>query len=710
MLKVLNTIREEWREHWRPTRDRVLWAPVFVALGIGLYFTLMFEPSLVAGAICFGVCTVAALVATQKAPAWGYVALAAMLMALGFGAAQLRTYMADAPQLSREINFTRVEGRVQDITTADINPNTGRQRAKKVTLDSLIVEKLAPEATPRSIRLSTYHVPDGVVPGDRIALLAHLMPPSGPVAPNGFPYRRQAFFEGLGATGFTMGKFELIAKGDAPGNMWFNALRQKIATRISAHLPHPESAVVTALLAGERASIPESINNDLRDSGLYHLLSISGLHVAIVCGFTFFVLRFLMALVPLMALHLPIKKIAAAAALAVGFFYSMLAGMPVPTERALFMTGLALLAVMLDRTALSLRTIALAAFFILLIQPESLVGASFQLSFAAMLAMIAFYDSAGRKWTVSSREDSFIRKLFLYFAGIFITTILVSFATLPPILHHFGRFQIFGVIANAIAIPLTSFVVMPAGMAAMVLMPLGLEGVFLKICGWGVEATLQVAAWVAHLPHATSAWPNVPTGWYMASWLGFLIVCLWRGRLRWIGVPVMIASVALGIATGARPVAMIVDDGKALGVKGGDQIAYFGKAPSKFEKDNWMSVWGGVEVNNGKAVKDPLWQSGNVSVACDDWACRIAPANGMGLSVVRSATVMNEECNWAGMVVVLDKAVKDARQENCAAQMVSAWDIENAGGMAFYHMPDDTWRAQGFTPREERRPWTLRKQ
>lgn len=710
MLGVLKTITEEWREHWRPSRDRVLWAPVFLAAGICLYFALLREPAAWTGAGAAAIFAGMALAASRRAPALAYPLTGLFLVAFGFAMAQVRTDMVSSSLLEREINYTRVEGRVRDITVADINPKTGRQRSKKVTLDSLIIEKLPPEATPRSIRLTTYHVPDGVVPGDRIALLAHLMPPSGPVAPNGFSYRQMAFFEQLGATGFTMGHFEAIAKADAPKQVWFNALRQKIAARISGEMPHPQSAVTTALLAGERSSIPEPINDSLRDSGLYHLLSISGLHVAIVCGVTFFVLRFLMALFPWMALNMPIKKIAAGVALAAGLFYSMLAGMPVPTERAMFMTGLALLAVMLDRAAMSMRTIALAAFFVLLIQPESVTGASFQLSFAAVLSMIAFYEGAGRRWGVASRDDGWARRLFVYFLGIVITTVLVSLATLPAILHHFGRFQILGVIANAVAIPLTSFVVMPAGMAAMLLMPLHLEGPFLKIAGLGIDGTLWIAREVAAMPHATAAWPNLPAGWYAGAMAGFLMICLWRGRARWIGVPVMVLAIVLGLHFGARPVAMINDTGTALGVSGGGQIAYFGRAPGKFEKDNWKSVWGGVEVNDGKTVKDALWQSGDVSVSCDDWACRIVRSGQpQGVSVVRHASVLPEECNWAQMVVTLDKAISDARQEHCAAHMVPIWDIMRGGGMALY-ADAKGWRAEPFTPEGERRPWTLRPQ
>lgn len=697
MLEGLNTIRDQWN----PPRDRVLWAPVFLGAGIALYFGVDREPLFAASCAVLATAIGILLMAMRRHPALVYPIFALTLIAAGFVGAQARTMMVHAPQLERQINFARVEGRVVDVTVSD--EGKGKRR---VTLDSLIIEKLLPEQTPRMVRLSTYHVPPDVVPGERIALLARLMPPSGPVAPDGFDYRRQAYFEGIGAVGFTMGKFERIAPAEHKRDIWFNELRRTIAQKISVHLPHPESAVTTALLAGERASIPDEVNDELRDSGLYHLLSISGLHVAIVCGVTFFVLRFLMALWPWMALNLPIKKMAAVAALGAGLFYSLLAGMPVPTQRAIFMTGLVLVAVMLDRSALSMRTIALAAFFVMIFHPEAVVGASFQLSFAAVLAMIAFHESAGRKIFIENRDAGLPLRAGLYVGSIVVTTLLVSVATMPPVLHHFGRLQIFGVLANALAIPLTSFIVMPAGMAALLLMPLGWEGPFLKIAGWGVDATLEVSHVVANLPHAALALPSMPLGLYVVSGTGFLLLCLWRGSFRWLGVPLMVVATVLGFFA-ARPSVMIDADGKSIGLKG-DEIAYMLKTPTKFVRQNWLSVWGGTEVDEGKAIKDGMWQSGKIAINCDDFACRIVQGQ-HGLSIVRNRTVLFEECDWADAVISLDKATRDSEQSKCAGKLTSFWAMRDAGGVAFY-AGDDGWRGRGMTEANKRRPWTMRRQ
>ncbi|HEY8964285.1 MAG TPA: ComEC/Rec2 family competence protein [Alphaproteobacteria bacterium] len=685
-------------DQWTPHRDRVLWAPVLFGAGIALYFSLNKEPGIGQGLLLLTLCLCVFLGIWRRFPAFFFAAGALLMLAAGFNAALLRTHMVAAPQITRDVGPTMVTGTVLDITVAD--ENDGKSK-RKVLLGSLTVDRLTPENTPTTIRLTSSHIPADIGPGDYIQILAKLMPPSGPVVPDGFNYRRDAFFNQIGAVGFTLGKFELLEKGQ-PGavTQWFNALRQKIAIRINTVLPAPESGVATAMLAGERAAIPEGVNQDLIDSGLYHLLSISGLHVAIVCGVTFFVLRFGMALFSGFALRYPIKKFAAGSAMMIGILYMLLAGAPVPTQRAMLMTGIMLLAVMLDRSVLSLRTIAIAALIVLILHPEALIGASFQLSFAAVLAMIAFYEGIGRDWFVAHRDRNIFSKVLLYFTGIAITTMLVSFATLPATLHHFGRLQLLGVIGNAAAIPLTTFIVMPFGMLGIFLMPFGIQGPFLRVAGWGTDAMLDIAHWVAHLPHAVLALPGLPTGYFIVASLGYLFLAFWHGHLRWIGVPVMVIAIGIGMIA-PRAQGLIDRDMRSLGIKGEREIAYALKSPSAYTRKNWLAYWGGTEFQNGKPVKADIWQSGDMSMVCDDWACRVT-SQGRNLSIVKSASALHDECDWASLVIIKDKAAYDM---TCNVPHINGWDIRDAGGYAL-HIDKDEWIAVPFTEAAERRPWT----
>jgi len=687
-------------DQWTPHRDRVLWSPVLFGAGIVGYFALDHEPSVAMGAGFLGLAAALAYFVHRRLPAAFFAALTVLLIAAGFNAAVIRAHLVAAPQISREVGPTMVTGTVLNVTVAD--ENDGKSR-RKVTLGSLTIDRLTPENTPATIRLTSSHIPADIGPGDYIQVLAKLMPPSGPVVPGGFNFRRDAFFDQIGAVGFTLGKFQLLDHGD-PGHLdeWFNALRRQIAIRITDVLPSPESAVATALLAGERSSIPAGVNQDLIDSGLYHLLSISGLHVAIVCGVTFFVIRFGFALFPYVALRWPIKKIAAVAAMLVGIFYTLLAGAPVPTQRAMLMTGIMLLAVMLDRSVLSLRTIALAALVVLVLHPDALVGASFQLSFAAVLAMIAFYETWGRSWFVSHRDAGIISKVLMYFGGIAITTILVSLATLPASLHHFGRLQLLGVIGNAAAIPITSFIVMPFGMLAIMLMPLGWHEPFLRIANIGTDWMLDIAHWVAGMPQAVIALPGLPLPYYIAASLGFLLVCLWRGWIRWIGVPVMIVAMALGLVA-PRADALIDAEARGFGIHGHGETAYALKTPGNWSRKNWLGYWGGTEYQGGKPLKSGLWQSGDMSMACDDYACRIT-SRGRNLSILKNTAALHDECQWASLVIILDKAAYDMK---CASPRLNGWNIRDSGGYAFY-IRGQEWVVRPFIHQNEQRPWTIR--
>lgn len=663
---------------WQPQRDRILWVPVCFACGIALFFAFSGPwpawvglSAIVAALYLFGLFKF-------TAPRLTVFAGVLLLAAFGFLAAHVRSMTVHEPMLTQVINITRVEGRVLDVTVAADDALKGK---KRVVMGDLVIDRLKPDETPYSIKLSSRHIPAEVKPGDRITVLARLMPPSGPIAPEGFDYRRQAYYERVGAVGFTLGKFAFIEAGESHADTWFSALRQTISRRIMAQTPDIEGAVATALLTGERSSIPESVNDTLRDAGIYHLLSISGLHVAIVCGFTFFVLRFLMALSPWLALHWPIKKIAAAAAIAVGVFYILLAGAPVPAQRSMLMTGLVLFAVMLDRAAISLRTLMIVALLVLAVRPESLVGASFQLSFAAVLAMVAFHESFGRGWLAEHWQQGAGYKVLAYFGGIAVTTLLASFATFPIVLHHFGRVQIYGILANAAAIPLTSFIVMPFGMLAMLAMPLGLEGPLLKIVAWGLTLKLDVAAWVAGLPHAAWSWPSLPLLPFLVSSAGFLFLCLWRGWLRWVGAVVMVFATLAGFYA-PRPLLVIDAEGKHAAVSAGGQVVYLFKKPTRYVRSNWMALWGGEEWRDGKPLKNGVWEAGGVRVACDDWACRIEQ-EGARVSILRNANAASEECGWADLMIVLDRAFAYG-PDQCKASVTSSYALRKGGGASVW--------------------------
>lgn len=580
--------------------------------------------------------------------------------------------------LSKDLGVRMVEGRIIDLAVAD---DGGKRR--RVLLDEVVIDRMAPDYTPLSIRLSTTHIPDDVAVGARIKILAHLMAPSGPVLPDGFDFRRQAYFQQIGAVGFTLGHFELL-DGAAPQGLtlWFSHIRFAISERIMTVLPAPSSALAVALFAGERAALADDVVVALRDSGLFHLISISGVHVAIVCGVLFFLTRAFLALIPWVALHVPIKKIAAVLALMGGIFYVLLAGAPIPAQRSMLMTGLVLLAVLLDRSALSVRVVAVTAFVLLLFEPESVVGVSFQLSFAAVLAMVVTYEG----WKGFADTRPILKSVWLapilYVGGIVATTILVSLVTMPIILHQFGRVQLYGLLANAVAIPLTSFWVMPAGMASLFAMPFGWERPFLEIAGMGIDVLLRTASYVAALPGAVMVWPTTPAYAFVGTIAGLLWLALWRGSLRWMGVLIAIGFCAVGVAQAPanRPVLLLDAETQGALVHYNGAVEALYKVPPAFTRTAWLRALGLSEDLKIKPMRygQVLWDDQN-QVVCDDQACRMV-AEGKHLSLIRAPLVLPEECAWADLVIIWPRGVLP-RVGACKAQVVTQHDLYKGHGL-----------------------------
>jgi competence protein ComEC len=374
-------------------------------------------------------------------------------------------------------------------------------------------------------------VPEGLRIGDRVRLRASVGPPSPPSVPGTYDFQRDAFFDRIGGVGFAYEVQIDDAGPRGPPGDWLSRLRQSINRRILAALPGEEGPVAVALMTGDQSGIAKDVLQAMRDSGLAHLLSISGLHMAIVAGVVFFGLRSLLALVPGLALYHPIKKWAAVAAIAATFAYLMLSGDSVPPQRSFVMTSLVLLAVLFDRSALSMRLIAWAAMVVLLTTPDALTGPSFQMSFAAVVALIAAYETAWvRRW--SRGEGGRLSRLGHHVGGLALTSLIATAATAPYAIYHFNRMSDYGLVANLLAVPLTSFWVMPWAVGAFLLMPLGMEWLALTPMGWGIDGILAIARSVAAWPGAVTLVPAMPLAGLGLITFGGLWLCPGNGE-KW---------------------------------------------------------------------------------------------------------------------------------------------------------------------------------
>ncbi len=543
----------------------MLWLPVAMGLGIAIYFELPSEPALWLGPSLAG----AGVVLVFLAPAGSLaraVAIGLMAAALGLGLMAWRTASLAAPTLSRPLFSINVEGRIADIQRL---PEGVRVVLEAVRLKGNGVPPS--ELTPARVRVSLSRGAPPLHVGDRLLVLANLSQPAGPAAPGAFDFQRVAWYLQLGAVGYALAPAVVIEHGRPDGIVRaIDALRADTTERILKVLPGPEGGVVAALLVGEQTAVDKDIAQAMRDSGLYHILSVSGLHIVFVVGLVMGLVRYSIALVPPLALRIDAKKVAAVLALMAAVFYTALAGAPVPAQRACAMAGFALVAVLLDRTALSLRLIAWAAVIVLLAAPESLTGASFQMSFAAVVALIAAWEAAaGWRRRLHERADRSHRRwlwrLGAAIAASLATTLIASIATGAFAAYHFNRLSLLGVFANLLGVPLTGFWIMPWGLLAMLLMPFGLERFGLVPMGWGVEGLNAIAKYVGSWPDAATLVPSLPglSLWLMT--IGGLWLCLWRRRWRFAGLPVVVA--ALLISPPPAPDLLMSDDGRVLGLR-----------------------------------------------------------------------------------------------------------------------------------------------
>ena len=441
--------------------------------------------------------------------------------------------------------------------------------------------------------------------------------------------------------GYAVSRAKVVAAADRTGlNLRIVEWRRNLAQHIRRQLPGTAGAVAAALMTGDRGAIPEAVLQDIRDAGLAHLLAILGLHVGLIAGWLFFTLRFLLALVPGLALRAPIKKWAAAAALLGAFAYTVLTGATVLTQRAFLMLALMMLAVMLDRVAISFRLLAWAAVAVLLWAPKSLLSVSFQMFFAAVVGLTAIYKNYGPVM-VRWRSDGGPAKQFsLYLGAVLLTTLVASLATAPYALYHFNRAAMYGLAANLIAVPLTALWVMPCALAAFVLLPLGWEQLALVPMGYGIETMLVVADTVAGWPGAVALVPAFSVWPLAVMTLGGLWLCLSRGRWRYGGVVAIVLGIVLA-AHGDPPDILIDGRGKVMAARL-DSGAILVAAPYRRKSitlDTWLRRWGRQD-----PVKDER------VMRCDRLGCALVK-HGHKVGFVRDARALEDDCRVADLVL-----------------------------------------------------------
>ena len=630
------------RERWP------LWLPVGFGLGIAIYLGLKTEPSPLIGVCLLVGGLVSAIVARRYSNPASLVlaptSVVVLTIAAGFAAIQARSNLVAAPILGQNLSYADVAGTVVQ--------SESLSRAHRFVLADVAISGIPLDETPARIRIRVAGETGAHIrAGDRLTFNARLLPPPGPAAPGAFDFQRRAWFDRIGAVGFSFGAPTVHESSQPPTASQRAAttlalLRGSITERVLAILPGTTGAIAAALITGERGAIPPHVLAAVRAAGLAHLLAISGLHIGLVAGFVFLLVRGGLALVPSIALHWPLKKIAAGLALLAALFYMFLAGASVPTQRAVVMTGIVLLAVLTDRTAISMRLVAWAAALVLLIRPEALIGASFQMSFAAVVALVAVYEAIGRRVRVGYGRRSMFGRLTVYLAGVALTTIIATTATAPFVLFHFNQLAAYGLLANLIAVPLTAAWVMPFGVLALVGMPLGLDTIFLQPMGWGIDIIVTVAQTIATWPGAVQRFPTIPAWGLASATFGGLWFCLMQQRWRYAGA-LGIAAAIISMTTVRVPDVLVERDGNLVALRAPDATYWFSSLRrEEFTREIWLRRAGVANYQsfpeNGATTAD--------QIACDTLGC-MSQIAGKKVAVVFDPAALADDCMAADIVV-----------------------------------------------------------
>ncbi|MEZ5779384.1 MAG: ComEC/Rec2 family competence protein [Paracoccaceae bacterium] len=558
------------------SRGRLLpWAPVFLSFGIGTYFALPTEPAqrvlIAAGAVVLA----AALVGLRGPDLVRVPAVGLALMAGGLLLASTRAHLVAGPVLGFRY-YGPVEGRIVGIDRSFSDQ-------LRLTLDQVVLKDVAPDRTPARVRVAL-HGEQGNAdpqPGLTVVLTAHLSPPEGPVEPGGFDFQRLAWFSRLGAVGYTRAPVLALKPPEQGLSLMAFRLRMSISRAMRERMQGQAGAFAAALMTGDRSGVERATNDALRGSNLSHLISISGLHMGLLTGFVFAACRYGMALVPVVALRFNTKKIAAVVALLAAAFYLMLAGPSVATRRAFIMAAVMLVAILADRRAISMRSVAIAALIVLFMEPESLVEPGFQMSFGATVALIAAF----RPWT---RMQAAVPALLRPVAMLLLSSAAAGLATTPIAAAHFNRIAEYGLLANLLAVPLMGMIVMPAGVVAGLLAPFGLADPALWVMDLGTGLILAVASWISGLEGSVIAVPAPSAAVLPVLALGGLAALIARAIwLRRAGVAVLASALVLW-AGGERPALLVSGDGTIAAVMGAEGRAVSKPKGAGFVAKSWL--------------------------------------------------------------------------------------------------------------------------
>ena len=695
-----------------------LWTPVAFGIGAAAYLGQAKEPTILSAALLSMLALALGLISFAMRHHRGVVSIAVLsaIMVCGFVAATIHSKIIAAPIMPQGIGVARLDGWVVDVETPS---DTG----ERLLIAPVRISGLSPASTPTRVRIVVRSPggPEGLPPpGTAIRVTALLDPPPGPASPGAYDFARDAWFEGIGGVGLAL-RFPSVT-GLAPPplplklEMAVNSIRWSTARTLVSNIRSvlgPDDGGAAGLAAAVTTShqdwLAPSHRDDLRASGLAHMLAIAGLHTAAVSGFAFFGFRFLIASWPWLALRIPGKKVAAIAALMVVAGYLMLSGAHPPARRAAITASVAFFAILVDRRAVSLHSLALAALIILVGEPEVVLSPGFEMSFCATASLIALAEiwrrpslAIGLSWPLAA-----LQKLRDWAIALAAVSFVAGAATGPFAIQHFNRVANYGVFANLTADFLASAVLMPALAVSLAFQNIGVAPAAALpaywLAGWSARMVVEIGHIFAVAPGAAFSISSAPQIALAISYLGIVLACLWRGKMRWIGLP-MAAAVAIWPRP-PSPVAWIASDGNdAAIVVGKHEIAL--KPGARLYATQLWAQRRGFTLDADVATATVFQQKsfdcdrkgcapiGNTHPAIAAWWSKRPPSEGRLETLCSHADIVIVRANIAGL-------------SSCGAAIVLTRSAFQHGGAAEVFRTSGGWRIAWTQPGRGDRPWTV---
>lgn len=652
-------------------RQYVILIPFALIIGITTYRNISVEPNLIAvGALLFGLVGILFWQFKRQSRVWPM----GLLIAIWFGFS-LMTLFATLWGTKLVSYPLAVDQLVGEVVERDVG-NDGKLR--------LLIANISGDAKlggVRRLRLTVKadHLPidSAISLGDKVQVRARIIPSPTPVYPQSYDSQFQGFFDGIGGYASSLERVQVLQVGRASIWKMIDQLRWAIGDRLDVYLSSDQSAIARALIIGDQSGINDELRENIANAGLAHVLAISGLHLSLVVGSVFFLIRAVATQIVIRDRY--IKPIAALGAISIAVGYLLISGSNLATQRATLMLVLAFVAILVGRRAITMRNVGIAAIVIIVLFPQEVFKPGFQLSFAAVVGLVAVYAIIGR----SALKLPFLVRLF---SGLALTSLIAGIATAPIAAVHFQQFAPMGLVGNLIAVPIVGFFVLPSGLAAVLLMPFGLEGPFLASMGFGINLIVRVAMEISSL---SADYTQTPM---LASWVlpGCFVALGWLSFFRgWIKffIPAVfgVATVIFGAA--ALPFLVISDSTQAIIVRQANGYVQLGRKSKSFTTRAWAERLG-----NTLLAETPIGD-------CDQHGCS-ANSEGTIISVAKDSVALNEDCGFADILIV-----RQRRQVKCEhALVITQTQLDRQGVVAIFRDAEGGYH-QRWAINDQLRPW-----